>query len=357
LANVIVDELHADLAGLQECMSEDEMAEGFDGRMLKAPGTDNFNCIFYKPGVVEFLGISGRRYLGDYGRDHYSERYVSYAKMRFSDVEFWLFSTHWCLNNDGCQGPAGGLKHKHSAQVMCDLRKELGSDIPAIITADTESHMDGVIWDDGVQWLLNHGWTLVHQGAWAFDMIFVSNGDWNVGAKVNGPMWPSDHPSLSVRLSPDPGRPHRETLICAAFDYWPDIDNGVTCGNCAAIVSTSPYGGRCDRYCESFGHVCVAAAEEMSEQCVIQVNYGCDADIPVSSDMLCQCQHPPTTTSTTSTTTTTISVLAVLRVSVLSAFLLCPLVLFLCSVRFSVKSGAQPSMQCHAFQTARGAIV
>jgi hypothetical protein len=201
LANVIVNEMHADVAGFQECMSEDELAWGLDGRMLKAPGTDNFNCIFYKPGVVEFLGESGRRYLGDYARDAYSQRYVSYAKLRFSGVEFWLFSTHWCLNN-GCTGSEGGEKHKYSAQVICDLREELGGDLPAIITADTNSHMDGVLDDDGVRWLLDHGWTLAHQGAWAFDMIFVSNGDWNIGEKVQGPTWPSDHPSLSVKLSP-----------------------------------------------------------------------------------------------------------------------------------------------------------
>jgi co-chaperonin GroES (HSP10) len=202
LADVMVNTMHADLAGLQECMNEDEMAAGFAGRMQKAPGTDTFNCIFYKPGVVEFLGISGRRYLGDYARDAYSQRYVSYAKMRFAGVSFWLFSSHWCIHNN-CQGHEAGLRHKHSAQVITSLREELGGrDMPAIITADTNSHMDGLNDDDGIVWLLGNGFEIAHQGAWPFDVIFVSTGDWHVTARIDGPSYPSDHPSLSVKVAP-----------------------------------------------------------------------------------------------------------------------------------------------------------
>jgi hypothetical protein len=202
LADVMVDQLHADLAGLQECMDENEMAQGFDGRMEKAPNTDMFNCIFYKPGVVEFLGISGRRYLGDYAKDDYSQRFVSYAKLRFAGVDFWLFSTHWCIHGS-CQGPEAGLRHLHSAEVITNLRAELGaSHMPAIIAADTNSHMDGLNDDDGIVWLLDHGFDIAFQGAWPFDVMFVSSGDWHVGATFNGPSWPSDHPSFSVKVTP-----------------------------------------------------------------------------------------------------------------------------------------------------------
>jgi len=39
-------------------------------------------------------------------------------------------------------------------------------------------------------------------GSWPFDVIFVSTGDWHVSAKIDGPTYPSDHPSLSVKVSP-----------------------------------------------------------------------------------------------------------------------------------------------------------
>ncbi|CAE7197039.1 GUSB [Symbiodinium natans] len=64
-----------------------------------------------------------------------------------------------------------------------------------------------------------------------------------------------------------------------------------------ALVETAPFGGRCDRYCESFGHVCVAAAEEQNENCEIKYTKPCDQPIEDTSDMLCKCvkeNAPPT---------------------------------------------------------------
>ena len=99
-----------------------------------------------------------------------------------------------------------------------------------------------------------------------------------------------------------------ETSCCNPFSQWPDVDNGVTCPDCKALVLTGPHGGRCDRYCESFGHVCVAAAEERSESCDVQEPKACNEVISPTSDMLCQCvlpnapascPAPPTTASTT----------------------------------------------------------
>ena len=51
----------------------------------------------------------------------------------------------------------------------------------------------------------------------------------------------------------------------------PEVDNGVTCGDCMALVLAEKYGGRCDRYCESFGQVCIMAAEEQEENCEVGV--------------------------------------------------------------------------------------
>ena len=108
--------------------------------------------------------------------------------------------------------------------------------------------------------------------------------------------------------------PPTESSCCSGFSSWPDVDNGVTCADCMALVLTAPYNGRCDRYCESFGHVCVAAAEEKSESCEEQYTQPCDQAIPGTSDMLCKCVKPdapascpapPATTAPPTTTTTT----------------------------------------------------
>ncbi|CAE7506418.1 Gusb [Symbiodinium natans] len=97
---------------------------------------------------------------------------------------------------------------------------------------------------------------------------------------------------------------------CSAFTSWPDVDNGITCTDCMALVLTAPYNGRCDKYCESFGHVCVAAAEEKSEDCEVQYTQPCNQAITGTSDMLCKCVLPdapascPALPSTTTSTTT-----------------------------------------------------
>jgi len=87
-------------------------------------------------------------------------------------------------------------------------------------------------------------------------------------------------------------------ITCADFSSWPDVDHGITCGGCQALVLTALYGGRCDTYCESFGHACVATAEEMNEDCAIKASYACDTDVGFTSDMLCTCSQVPTSAPT-----------------------------------------------------------
>jgi len=79
---------------------------------------------------------------------------------------------------------------------------------------------------------------------------------------------------------------------CKSFAEWPEVDSGVTCDSCTALVHTAPYGGRCDRYCESFGHVCVSAAEEVADNCDVKFVGSCSAPIEHTSDMLCRCHKP-----------------------------------------------------------------
>lgn len=87
------------------------------------------------------------------------------------------------------------------------------------------------------------------------------------------------------------GLPHnfpQRNVKCADFSQWPAIENEA-CGNCVALVPTAPYGGRCDRFCESFGHRCVFAAEEDNDDCTALSRFGCDESITNTRDMLCQC--------------------------------------------------------------------
>eukprot|EP00933_Yihiella_yeosuensis_P038067 TRINITY_DN3202_c0_g1_i1.p1 TRINITY_DN3202_c0_g1~~TRINITY_DN3202_c0_g1_i1.p1 ORF type:complete len:792 (+),score=130.33 TRINITY_DN3202_c0_g1_i1:68-2443(+) len=107
---------------------------------------------------------------------------------------------------------------------------------------------------------------------------------------------------ISIRADEASG----EVLSCKSMTEWPDVDNGITCTNCQALVLTGPHGGRCDAYCESFGHVCVAAAEEVNENCEVKEDKRCDEAITGTSDMLCTCSLPsPSSTTTTTTTTST----------------------------------------------------
>ncbi|CAE7197036.1 pkgB [Symbiodinium natans] len=62
--------------------------------------------------------------------------------------------------------------------------------------------------------------------------------------------------------------PTSEAACCAAYDSWPEKDN-VQCSGCTALINAAPFGGRCDKYCESFGHVCYQAAEEVNENCCL----------------------------------------------------------------------------------------
>lgn len=108
-----------------------------------------------------------------------------------------------------------------------------------------------------------------------------------------------------------PGPPKPEKSCCKNMDQWPDVDNGVTCGDCMALVLAEKYGGRCDQYCESFGQVCIMAAEEQEENCEVKYEVPCDQAITGTSDILCkcgksnappQCPVPPKTTQTTTPT-------------------------------------------------------
>jgi len=92
------------------------------------------------------------------------------------------------------------------------------------------------------------------------------------------------------------GQSSGTSSACDAFSQWPNIKGGVTCNSCRALVLTAPYGGRCDRYCQSFGHSCAAAAEEENDNCQVKYSTSCNQPITDTSDMLCTCQKGGATT-------------------------------------------------------------
>jgi hypothetical protein len=101
----------------------------------------------------------------------------------------------------------------------------------------------------------------------------------------------SDRAGWMVTCDGTTSAPGSTSGSCVAFDQWPDVDGGITCGSCTALVLTEPYGGSCKEYCQSFGHTCAAAAEEEAENCEIKYTSSCDEVIAGTSDMLCTCHR------------------------------------------------------------------
>jgi len=118
--------------------------------------------------------------------------------------------------------------------------------------------------------------------------------DWSRKGKkvtcvVGGDSTPATSPPASDAADIVAEESEAPAEACAAFAAWPNVDGSVTCDGCTALVLTAPYEGRCDKYCESFGHVCEAAAEEVNEDCRTKYAARCEEPIVGTSDMLCTC--------------------------------------------------------------------
>jgi len=77
---------------------------------------------------------------------------------------------------------------------------------------------------------------------------------------------------------------------------WPNLDHGVVCGNCKALVDkfNSKY-LTCNGYCSSIGRQCVQAWEEETEaRCDVKQSMTCDESYP-SSDAICECSTETST--------------------------------------------------------------
>ena len=74
------------------------------------------------------------------------------------------------------------------------------------------------------------------------------------------------------------------------METWPNIDNGVVCGDCYALIDISSQ-CTCRTYCDSLGLECKNANEESGYSCIIKSHHDFDTDFDWTSDALCQCKN------------------------------------------------------------------
>ena len=71
---------------------------------------------------------------------------------------------------------------------------------------------------------------------------------------------------------------------------WPDIKEGVICGDCLALINIGSY-RTCRSYCESLNISCRSAFEEIGDSCIKKIERDCDTNFNWTSDALCQCDN------------------------------------------------------------------
>ena len=89
-----------------------------------------------------------------------------------------------------------------------------------------------------------------------------------------------------------------EPLATCDPSSWTGYD-GVTCGDCAALVDVRDNGGSCSRFCELQGLACLTAWDDTTgDECSLDApQLGCDYVFDSTSDGVCVCsgaaaQHP-----------------------------------------------------------------
>ena len=70
---------------------------------------------------------------------------------------------------------------------------------------------------------------------------------------------------------------------------WPDVDNGLVCGECKVLVDNfdTTY-STCNGYCGSIGRSCTGAWEEDDDTCTEDYVMACSETLD-SSDAICEC--------------------------------------------------------------------
>jgi len=79
---------------------------------------------------------------------------------------------------------------------------------------------------------------------------------------------------------------------CQDTASWPDLE--LQCGHCK-VLATNMKGGHytCENYCNSFGHTCTNAWEEVQDNCRVKSNENCQTRFDFTSDAICECHKLP----------------------------------------------------------------
>ena len=95
------------------------------------------------------------------------------------------------------------------------------------------------------------------------------------------------HPTVYVFLGSTSSR-------CGNEYTWPDLDDGVVCGDCIVLVRhMDTYYRTCSNYCNYIGRGCLAAWEEAIENsCIVKSIENCFHDFgSYTSDAICECAN------------------------------------------------------------------
>eukprot|EP00931_Biecheleriopsis_adriatica_P042894 TRINITY_DN2447_c0_g1_i3.p1 TRINITY_DN2447_c0_g1~~TRINITY_DN2447_c0_g1_i3.p1 ORF type:complete len:887 (-),score=130.08 TRINITY_DN2447_c0_g1_i3:97-2367(-) len=296
-----------DLVGVQECDGGWVKLKSYlagTADYLELLSIDGALCTLYNPARFDLLSY-GRQ---NVGTGSASYRYCAYGRLldKESGETVFFVNTHWDHQR---QDPYGHAKNTKS---MIETHSSPGDAL--IVVGDFNQNAYINAFEDvfvGELGLRREGLGSSHD---QIDLIWSNH---RGSSSCNSPQdssggTGSDHNPVYCEFSLCADCPPPTTTTttaaprtdeCADFAAWPNVDGGRTCAGCTALVLTAPYGGRCDRYCESFGHVCIAAAEEQNEDCEVKYHEQCSEAITDTSDMLCTCQEDPGSTPSVSSTT------------------------------------------------------
>jgi hypothetical protein len=290
----ITKQMPFDLIGFQECedvarIIDKSGLEDFDFYQGPNKPKNNPAPIAWNEKLFTKLAGPSEKWVAS---DGYGGRYMVWVRLQHkaSGVSVFFANTH---------GPLGNCGSTLGNNWVAGIRENKDANDVVFVTGDYNCWTGTSAMKLLKQELNDDGVNDVDAG---IDQILTDFGLYQKesgGGKLEG--WPSDHPLVKGTFgigptpppTPQPTPAPTVALECAPFDQWPNVAGSVTCENCMALVRTSPYSGSCDNYCKSFNHVCVAAAEEVNNNCDIKYASSCDDEITGTSDMLCTCQGTP----------------------------------------------------------------
>jgi len=265
-----------DLIGFQECEDVASVLQnsGLTGFALYEGPFPNPAPLAWDINAFSTVGGPGTKLIG---KDRWGDRHLNWVRLKHvqSGANVFFANTHGplgtCDRTLGNNWMRGVKDNKQAGDIVFmtgDFNCKGYTSAMRVLTRELSGGFDGGI--DHI--LTNHGrkeWAQRREG------------------------YPSDHPLIKATftVSSSAVGGGEDSFTCLPFAAWPDVDKEVTCNSCTALVLTAPYGGRCDTYCQSFGHACKGAAEDANDNCLIKFQTQCDQPITDTHDMLCTCSN------------------------------------------------------------------